>query len=59
MCPGKAIVYILTEDCIEPGVAWLVASNGPDHGLTIAAGLAWPELKRISRFIHILTQYYD
>ena len=56
MCPGKAIVYILTEDCIEPGVAWLVASNGPDHGLTIAAGLAWPELKRISRFIHILTQ---
>ena len=43
MCPGKAIVYILTEDCIETGVAWLAASNGPDHGLTIAAGLglAW------------------
>ena len=36
MCPGKAIVYILTEDCIETGVAWLAASNGPDHGLTIA-----------------------
>lgn len=56
MCPGKAIVYILTEDCIETGVAWLAASNGPDHGLTIAAGLGWPELKRISRFIHILTR---